>query len=64
MPDIHATFRLHDAIAAVAPITGVSIGRWDDRTTWRISFRDEATESQKQEALKVLAAYDPDGGGK
>ena len=53
------TSRLHDALEAVAPIDGVSINRWDDRSTWRIDFTDEATEEQKAAAQAALEAFDP-----
>lgn len=51
--------KLHDAIEAVCPIDGVSIGRSDDASSWRIAFRPEATKEQKDAALAVLAAFDP-----
>jgi hypothetical protein len=37
------------------PIVGVSIGRADDPTTWRIDYLDSATEAQRAdgEALKL-----------
>lgn len=49
---------LHDAVVAVAPITGVSVGHWDDRATWRIDFKDEATAEQRDAARVVAAAFD------
>jgi hypothetical protein len=42
------------AIREVAPIHGVSIGRYEDKATWRIDFKDEATDKQKADALKVV----------
>ena len=42
LPNIF-TSRLDAEIRAVAPIVGVSIGRKDDRATWRFDFADEAT---------------------
>lgn len=52
--------RLHAAIEAAAPIDGVSVGLWHDRSTWRISFTEEATEAQRDAAQAVLEAFDPD----
>jgi hypothetical protein len=52
--------RLHDAIAALAPIESVSIGRKDDRSTWEISFAPEASAAQRQAALAALQAFDAD----
>lgn len=50
---------LHDAIAAVCPISGVSIVDEADKTTWRIDFAAEATDAQKQSAAGVIAKFDP-----
>jgi len=52
--------KLHDAIAAVCPIDGIRIGRADDRSTWGVSAKAEATPEQLQAALDALAQYDPD----
>jgi hypothetical protein len=50
---------LHDRIAALAPITGIALGRRHDRTTWRIDFAKAATSQQRAAAQAVLAAFDP-----
>lgn len=50
--------QLHAAIAAVCPIHGVSIGRKDDKATWRIDFADDATEQQKTAARLTLSTFD------
>lgn len=50
--------QLHAAIAAVCPIHGVSIGRKDDKATWRIDFADEATKQQKVAARLTLSTFD------
>ena len=50
--------QLHSAIAAVCPIDGVSIGRKNDKSTWRIDFRPEATDAQKAAARAALDAFD------
>lgn len=49
---------LHAAIAAVAPIDGVSIGRRNDKSTWRIDFKPEATDMQRGAAHAALLAFD------
>lgn len=46
--------RLHELLAAVCPIDGVSIGIQDDKTTWRIDFKDEATADEKAAAQAVI----------
>lgn len=51
--------KLDAAIKAVCPIHGVSIGRLDDKATWRIDFKDEATPEQRAAAIAVIDAFDP-----
>ena len=52
--------KLDAALKAVCPIHGVSIGRVNDKQTWRIDFRDEATAQQRAAAQDVLDAFDPE----
>lgn len=40
------------------PIAGVSFGRVDDRTTWRIDYKPEATQPQKDQAEAFKLTYD------
>ena len=49
--------KLNQLISAVCPIDGISIGRKNDKATWRIDFK-ECTEEQKSAALAVVKAYD------
>lgn len=49
---------LNTAISAVCPIDGVSIGRWNDRATWRIDFKSEATPDQRAAAQTVINTFD------
>lgn len=51
--------RLDAALKNVCPIHGVSIGRWANRLTWRIDFKDEATPEQRVAARAVMDAFDP-----
>ena len=50
--------KLHDAVAAVCPIHGVSVGDGENKTTWIISFKDEATNEEKAAAQAVIDAAD------
>lgn len=49
---------LHDKIAAVCPIIGVSVGISTDKTTWRIDYDLAATDQQKTAAQAVVTTYD------
>jgi hypothetical protein len=49
---------LDSAIQTVAPIIGVSLGRSDDKSTWRIDFAPEATPEQRDAAAAVVAKFD------
>ena len=49
--------KLHEAIAAVCPIQGVSVGNAADKGTWRIDFDPAATQQQKTAAQAALAAF-------
>lgn len=50
---------LHNAITTIAPIEGISIGVWNDKTTWRIDFDPSATNDQIIAANIALQAFDP-----
>ena len=50
--------QLDAALRAVAPIVGVSIGRRDDKSTWRIDFVVEATREERDAAAGVVASFD------
>lgn len=54
----NAITKLHNQIAAVCPIDGVSVGRKNDRATWRIDFRPEATDAQRAAAEAIKAGFD------
>ena len=51
--------KLNDQIVAAGiPIDGVSIGKLNDKSTWRIDFKDEANKAQRVYALQILADFD------
>ena len=50
---------LDQQLKAVCPIDGVSIGRWNNKDTWQIFFRPEATVSEQARAEVLLRAFDP-----
>jgi len=47
-----------DAVKKVCPIHGVSFVNKDDRSTWTISFRHDATPAQQRDAIRVLKQFD------
>jgi hypothetical protein len=49
---------LHSTVVSVCPIHGISIGRRNDKSTWRVDFKDEATLVQQQAARDILLAFD------
>lgn len=53
--------KLDAAIKAVCPINGVGIGSKDDKSTWRIDFKDDATAEQRAAARAVLTEFDATG---
>ena len=57
MKRIRVGGRLHAEIEQSALIHGVTIGRWDDRETWSIQFKPEATKRQRQDAHAALSAF-------
>ena len=52
-----AIAKLDAAIKAVCPIDGISIGKPNDKTTWLIQFRPEATAPQRAAAQSVVDAF-------
>lgn len=59
--------QLCDALVAViGPVDGVSIGRLDDKSTWRVDFKDgmsfrygsPPTDQREQDVAAVIAAFD------
>jgi hypothetical protein len=52
---------LHDAVAAVCPIEGLSVGDWSDKTTWVIWFAAQATAAEKLATRNVVNNFDPAG---
>lgn len=52
------TTAVETSIKKVCPIVGVSFGRLDDKTTWRIDFTDDANDEQRKAAQEALDAFD------
>ena len=48
---------LSQQIKAVCPIDGVAVGQPDDKSTWRIDFKPEATTAQRAQAQAVVNAF-------
>ena len=56
--ELTAASDLYQQLSVVASIYGVSIGKPNDKSTWRIDFADEATAEQRQAAQDVVDAFD------
>ncbi len=49
--------QLHEAVAAVCPIDGVSVGNKSNKLTWTAQFKPQATQGQKDAAQAVIDAF-------
>lgn len=49
---------LHDAIASVCPIDGVSVAEWSNKPAWHIEFALAATQAQRDAAAAVVVGFD------
>ena len=58
MSALTITNTVHLLIAQVAPIDGISLGSYTDKSTWRIDFQDTATAVQRQAAQDAIIAFD------
>lgn len=48
---------LHEQLAAICPIHGISIGDENDKGTWLIDFQPQATAPQRAAAIQLLAQF-------
>ena len=58
----HSTAALLDVYARRMglPIVGVRLGLKDDRSTWRLQFSDEATQSDRDKEADTIQDFDED----
>lgn len=49
---------LHEQIAAVCPITGISLGDLNNKATWRVDYASSATQAQRDAAAAVVTGFD------
>lgn len=54
---MNAIVNLTKAVSDVCPIHGVSIGSAEDKATWRIDFKDEASSEQRAAARHVVSEF-------
>lgn len=50
--------RLDASIQKIVPISGISIGDPDDRTTWRVRYSAEPTTEQRKAVAALLDGFD------
>lgn len=53
-----STTILDSKIKEVSPVHGVSVGDPSDKSTWRIDFKAEATQAQRDAAQAVVDGFD------
>jgi hypothetical protein len=46
--------------AAGVPIDGISLRRIDDKSTWRVDFKSNATQAQRDQVTAIIEAFDPE----
>lgn len=49
--------KLHNDINSITPIVGVSIGREDDKSTWKVHFPDHPTPEQLSIVENAIANF-------
>lgn len=47
-------FVIQEAVDKVCPNWGMSFGKLDDKKTWTVNFKQEATDDQKKQAQAVI----------
>lgn len=52
------TQRLHKEIAKMADIVGVSVGKWNDKSTWRVHYSGEPTQEQLNAIARIIEQFD------
>lgn len=53
---LNLSTKLDQKLKVIAPIHGISIGSEDDKSTWEISFKNEATQEEINAALAFIKA--------
>lgn len=48
---------LHKRVAEAAPIAGVSVQSRDDKSTWLVNFKPEATAAQRSAAASIISTW-------
>ena len=49
---------LNRKLKAVAPVSDISIGDWNDRNTWEVTYDKSATPADKSAAQAVIDGFD------
>ena len=49
---------LHNLIAQIAPIHGISFGDLSDKSTWVVSFKEEATQEQIASVAEFISSLE------
>lgn len=49
-----------DRISELCPISGISFGNYEDKTTWKVNYAIGATDAQKKAVQDWIASYNKD----
>ncbi len=50
---------LHSKIETITPITGVSIGNPNDKSTWKVHYVNEPTDKDLEDVKAIIDSYEP-----
>ena len=56
--ETHVLAEIHQRLAAIAPIVGISVPDENDTSTWRIDFDPSATTEERSDATTLLNSID------
>ena len=56
----HVAIKTHEMLEENGiPIYGISIGKVNDKSTWRVDFTDSASLAQRSQAQQLIDSFDP-----
>lgn len=49
--------KLHEDIAAIVDMGGISIGNYNDKSTWVVRYKSEPTKAQLAQVASIIKSY-------